>query len=160
MFGLTEAEGEVVVDAYERFRRTRIPLSAANVVLSIALVIGAARTIGRRQGGRALLQQICFATAIFAAVEHVVSREERAYLVSRIPAVRAVRVEHPGVTVEEFEARMRAGIKFSYLLKLMGQLALYGGLAIALGRRSVELELATAEGGGPPRSVPPPSDDD
>lgn len=156
--GLTEAEADVMIEAFERFRRTKLPLTAANFVLSIALVIGAARTIGRRQGGRAWLQQVCLATALFATVEYVTSREERAYLVERIPAVRASRLDHPGVTREQFEATMRGSVRLTYLLKLLGQLALYGGLAIALGRRSVELELATE--GGPPRSVPPPSSSD
>lgn len=147
-----------MIDAFERFRRTKLPLTAANFVLSIALVIGAARTIGRRPGGRAFLQQVCLATALFATVEYVASREERTYLVERVPAVRALRLDHPGVTREQFESTMRGSVRLTYLLKLLAQLALYGGLAIALGRRAVELELATE--GAPPRSVPPPSSSD
>lgn len=147
-----------MIEAFERFRRTKLPLTAANFVLSIALVIGAARTIGRRQGGRAWLQQVCLATAMFATVEYVTSRDERAFLIEKIPAVRAARVDHPGVTREQFEATMRGSVRLTYLMKLLAQLALYGGLAIALGRRSVALELATE--GGPSRSVPPPSSSD
>lgn len=156
--GLTEAEADVMIEAFERFRRTKLPLTAANFVLSIALVIGAARTIGRRQGGRAWLQQVCLATALFATVEYVTSREERTYLVEKIPVVRANRLDHPGVTREQLEATMRGSVRLTYLLKLLAQLALYGGLAIALGRRAVELELATE--GGPRPSVPPPSSSD
>jgi hypothetical protein len=154
----SEAETDIVLESFERFRKTKLPLTAANFVLSIALVIGAARTIGRRPGGRAWLQQVCFATALYAVAEYAVSREERAYLAEQLPVAGAARLQQPGISREQAEAAIRLQWRISSVLRLVGQLVLYGGLAIALGRRSVELELATANGGG--RSVPPPSSSD
>lgn len=156
--GITEAEAEVMSEAFERFRKTRLPLTAANFVLSLALVVGAARTLGRRAGGRAWLQQVCVATALFAGVEYVASRDERNWLAERIPVVRLEHVDHPGLTREQAEVTWRASVRLSFLLKLLGHLGLYGGLAIALGRRSVIAELSPDEGSR--RSVPPSSTDD
>ncbi|MBI2391521.1 MAG: hypothetical protein HYV09_18175 [Deltaproteobacteria bacterium] len=149
-----------MTEAIERFRRTRLPLTAANFVLSIALVIGAARTIGRRPGGLAWLRQVCIATVLYAGIEHVVSREERAWLADRIAVVSASRIDDPHLTRAQAEAASRATARFSFVLTLAAQLALYGGLAIALGRASVIAELTPADGSR--RSVPPPSsrDDD
>jgi len=158
MLGITEAEAEVMTDSFERFRKTRLPLTAANFVLSIALVIGAARTLGRRTGGRAWLQQVCLATALYAGADYVASRDERAWLAEKIPAVRVARLDHPGLTREQAEATLRASVRFSFLLKLFGQVALYGGLAIALGRSSVIAELTPSEGSR--QSIPPSSTDD
>jgi hypothetical protein len=156
-FAVSEAEADIMLEAYERFRRTRLPLTAANFVLSIALVVGAARTLGRRAGGLAWLQQVCFASALFACAEFVGSREERAWLAEAIPAARAGAVEHPGLTREQAEATFRASVRFSFLLKLLGQLTLYGGLAVALGRPSVAAELRADDRSRP--SAPPPSSD-
>ncbi len=155
---VSEAEADVFVESLERFRRTKLPLTAANFVLSIALVIGAARTIGRRAGGRAWLQQVCFATALYAVAEYAVSREERAFLMDRLPAASAARVQQPGLSREQTEAAIRLNVRIYSMLRLIGQIVLYGGFAIALGRRSVELELTTEPGG--PRSMPPPSSSD
>lgn len=146
-----------MTDALERFRSTRLPLTAANLVLSIALVVGAARTIGRRPGGRSWLRQVCAATALFAITEYVVSRDERAYLVEHLPPVMAVRLERSGLSTEQAEERLRASVRLRYLLVLLAQLGLYGGLAIALGRPSVGFELAPER--GPRGSFPPPSSD-
>lgn len=156
--GITEAEAEVMSEAFERFRRTRLPLTAANFVLSLALVVGAARTLGRRNGGREWLRQVCVATALFAGAEYVASRDERSWLAERLPAVRIEHVGHPGLTPEQAEVTGRAGVRLSFLLKLLGHLGLYGGLAIALGRSSVIAELRPDEGSR--RSVPPSSTDD
>jgi hypothetical protein len=155
---VSEAEADVFVESFERFRKTKLPLTAANFLLSIALVIGAARTIGRRPGGRAWLQQVCLATALYAVAEYAVSREERAFLMDRLPAAGAARVQQPGLSREQAEAAIRLNVRIYSVLRLLGQLALYGGLAIALGRRSVALELTTEPGG--PRSLPPSSSDD
>jgi hypothetical protein len=152
---------EARLEAFERFKRTRVPLSAANLVLSIALVIGAARTIGRRPGGRGWLRQVCIATVIFAGAEYFVSRDERAFLVERITAIRAPHISQQGATREQIEATARAGLRMSYLLGVLAQLGLYGGLAMALGRASVAAELAPPSEGRasiPPSSGPPSSD--
>ncbi len=84
-----------------------------------------------------------------------------ARLAEQIPAVRVLHVDHTGLTREQAEATFRASVRFSFLLKLFGQLALYGGLALALGRPAVIAELVPAEGSRP--SMPPSSssnDDD
>jgi len=155
---VSEAEADVVLESFERFRKTKLPLTAANFVLSIALVIGAARTIGRRAGGRAWLQQVCFATAIYAVAEYGLSRDERAFLMEHLPAAGAARVQQPGLSREQTEAAIRLNVRIYSVLRLVGQVVLYGGLAIALGRRSVILELAVDPGNR--RSIPPPSSDD
>ncbi len=155
---MSEAEADVVLESFERFRKTKLPLTAANFVLSIALVIGAARTIGRRAGGRAWLQQVCFATAIYAVAEYGLSRDERAFLMEHLPAAGAARVQQPGLSREQTEAAIRLNVRIYSVLRLVGQVVLYGGLAIALGRRSVILELAVDPGNR--RSIPPPSSDD
>jgi hypothetical protein len=152
---------EARTEAFERFKRTRIPLSAANLVLSIALVLGAARTIGRRPGGRVWLQQVCFATVVFAGAEYLVSRDERNFLVDRYTAIRAPHLVQQGATREQIESTARATLRMSYFLNVLVQLGLYGGLALALGRASVSAELAPPSEGRPsipPSSGPPSSD--
>ncbi len=160
MFAVTEAETELANERFERFRRTRLPLAAANFVLSLALVIGAARTLGRRPGGSSWLQQVCVATALFVCLEYVVSRSERAFVAERLPRLQAARVEQPGVSREHTEATLRGGVQFWFFFNVAAQLALFGGLAIALGRRSVGLELAGGGGTTHPSERPPPSERD
>lgn len=152
---LTEAQAEVIAEGFDRFRRTRLPLTAANFVLSMALVVGAARTLGRRQGGRAWLQQVCVATALFAAVEFVASRDERRWLAEHLPKVHVEQLQQPGLTREQAEGILGGNVRFSFVLNLLWHLALYGGLAVALGRASVVAELAPVEGSRP--SLPPSS---
>jgi hypothetical protein len=141
-----------MIEALERFRSTRVPLTAANFVLSLALFLGAARTIGRRPGGIGWLRQVCVASFLFVGVEHVASRAERAFLAEKIPPLQAERLQSPTMSKEQAEAAVRTSLRLAQMLKVLAQLGLYGGLAIALGRRSVDLELSPADraGGLPP----------
>lgn len=147
----TEAQVELAADLLERFRRTRLPLTVANLLLSLALVVGAARTLARRPFGKSWLRQVCAATALFAVAEFVASRAERTFVEDRL-LVHAVS--------DEEVTRVRGAVKILYGVKtlvLFAQLALFGGLFVALGRSSVVLELAPRE---PGRSIPPPGTDD
>ena len=147
----TEAQVELASDLLERFRRTRLPLTVANLLLSLALVVGAARTLTRRPFGQSWLRQVCAATALFALSEHVASRSERSFVEDRL-LVHSVS--------DDDVARVHAAVKILYGVKtlvLLAQLALFGGLFVALGRSSVVLELAPRE---PGRSIPPPGADD
>jgi hypothetical protein len=147
----TEAQVELAADLLERFRRTRLPLTVANLLLSLALVVGAARTLARRPFGQSWLRQVCAATALFALAEWAASRAERPFVEDRL-LVHAI--------TDEEVARVHAAVKILYGVKtlvLFAQLALFGGLFVALGRSSVVLELAPRE---PGRSIPPPGADD
>ena len=146
----TEAQVELAADLLERFRRTRLPLTVANLLLSLALVVGAARTLARRPFGQSWLRQVCAATALFAVAEFMASRAERTFVEDRL-LVHAV--------TDDEATRVRAAVRVLYGVKtlvLFAQLALFGGLFVALGRSSVVLELAPRE---PGRSIPPPADD-
>lgn len=148
----SEGQVELFSEILERFRSTRIPVTIANLLLSLALVVGAARAIARRPGGSAWLRQVCVATAIFAVTEHVVARKEREFMAERFLSY---------ARSPEEQLRVRSGVQWAYLLKAFGvalQLGLFGGLAVALGRASVKLELAPRDPAR--RSLPPPSVDE
>jgi hypothetical protein len=144
---------EAAYDVLDRFRSTRLPLTVANLLLSIALVVGVSRTFGRRAGAKAWLRQVCVATALFAAAEHVISRPERAFYEERLRDGYARLGNDPA----QVDALVRAAYATKALVAV-AQLALFGALAFALGRPSVVLELAPRD---PSRgSVPPPSSRD
>lgn len=152
LFDSPEAMVDFFSDINDRFRHTRIPLAIANLLLSLALLIGAMRTLARRVGGKAWLRQVCVATAVFAVAEYVVSRDERTYT--------AEQLVKKAISPDE-QALMQSTVRWFYAEKalvVVMQLALFGGLAIALGRSSVVLELAPRD--PTRRSVPPPPSGD
>jgi hypothetical protein len=130
----------------DRYRARRVPLAIADLLLSLALLVGAARTLARRPGGKSWLRQVCFATAVFALVEIAVRRAEYVDAVDRYAQLAS---EDAGRLRVRFEAALGAYVA--------AQLALFGGLAWALGKPSVVLELAPEPSD---RSIPPPSGDD
>jgi len=119
------------IDLLDRYRTKRVPLAIADLLLSVALLVGAARTLAKRPGAKSWLRQVCFATAIFALVEVAVRRPEYVDAADRYAQISA-------------DDAQRLRLRFQAMLGafVAAQLALFGGLAWALGKPSVVLELA------------------
>jgi hypothetical protein len=119
-----------VLTVIDRHRPVRLPLAIANMLLSAALVVGAARTLGRRSGGKNWLRQVCAASAIFAVGDWFASRPYRddlAEVASKLAA-------------NDPSARIKTHGLYAMLALL--QAGLFGGLFVALGRSSVAFEVA------------------
>jgi len=114
----------------ERHRSVLLPLAIANLILSVSLVVGAARTLGRRSGGKLWLRQVCIATAVFAAADYGASKSYRADLAD----------VSSRLAPEDPSARLKTQTLYAIMTLL--QLGLFGGLFVALGRGSVAFELA------------------
>jgi hypothetical protein len=143
-------QAEIQLDAFDRYRSKRVPLAAANFVLSLALVGGASRTMARRPGAIAWLQQLCAASALYAVVEGVVSAPETAYVAARFEAV-----QHgapPGLYARAW--RLRA------LVAAVAEVLLYGGLALSLSSGAVAQELAPPDPSARPARRDEDDDDD
>ncbi len=138
----TDEQAEILFDTLDRFRTRRIPLAAANLMLSIALLGGAARTMARRAGARAWLQQVCAATALFAAVEFVVAMPERDYLAQRLELV-----VHPSGA-----AAVTAAVRFKALAIAIAEVVFFPALAFILSTPGALIELAPRESLSPPPS--------
>lgn len=139
------------LEALERFRSTRLPLSVANLILSAALVLASARTLSRTRGARAWLLQFSAVNGVLAIVDFVVSRPEREFLLERVLRMPEIASDPSSPTVR----RMMPGV---LALPLLLECALFFGLAYALARPAVVRELAPRE--EDPRSLPPSSADD
>ena len=141
----------VAIEMLDRFRSTRLPLSVADMLLSGALVISAARTISRRRGARSWLMQFSIANAVLAIVDFVVSRPERDFLLDRV-------LHMPEVAADPNLPLLRQTMPAAFALAPTIECALFFGLAYALARPAVARELAPREEGGSP--MPPSSADD
>jgi hypothetical protein len=119
------------IDLLDRYRARRVPLAIADLLLSLALLVGAARTLARRPGAKSWLRQVCFATALFALVEVAMRRAEYVDAADRYAQISA-----------EDASRLRLRFQAALGAFIAAQLVLFGGLAWALGRPSVVLELA------------------
>ena len=119
------------VDLLDRYRSQRVPLAIADLLLSLALLVGAARTLARRPGAKSWLRQVCFATALFALVELGLRRAEYVDAADRYAQISA-----------EDAARLRVRFQAMLAALVAAQVVLFGGLAWALGKPSVVLELA------------------
>lgn len=128
-----ERMARVWIDLLDRYRARRIPLAIADLLLSLALLVGAARTLARRPGAKSWLRQVCLAMVAFALVELAVRRAEWIDAANEYARISAVSDDPARVRVR-FETALGAIVAV--------QLALFGGLVWALGRPSVVLELA------------------
>ena len=148
---LAEERQAAGLEALDRFRGTRLPLSVANLLLSAALVITAARTLSRARGARAWLLQFSAANGVLAIVDFVVSRPEREFLLERV-------LRMPEIASDPSSPTVRRLMPGALTLPLLVECALFFGLAYALARPSVVSELAPRE--EDPSSMPPSSADD
>lgn len=148
---LAEERRSMALEALDRFRSTRLPLSVANLLLSAALVFAAARTLSRRPGARAWLLQFSIANGLFALVELVASREERAFLIARTLELPEY-ASNPGLPMAR---RAMPLVLASFGLV---EAVMFLGLAYALSRASVVRELAPRDDDR--RTLPPSSADD
>lgn len=147
---LSEERQAAGLEALDRFRSTRLPLSIANLLLSAALVLMAARTLSRTRGARAWLLQFSAANGALAIVDFVVSRPERDFLLDRVLRMPEIANDPSSPTVR----RLMPGV---LTLPLIIECALFFGLAYALARPSVVRELAPPD---QDRSTMPPSSAD
>jgi hypothetical protein len=147
---LAEERQAAGLEALDKFRSTRLPLSIANLLLSAALVFAAARTLSRTRGARAWLLQFSAANGALAIVDFVVSRPEREFLLERV-------LRMPEIANDPSSPAVRRLMPGVLTLPLLLECALFFGLAYALARPSVVRELAPPE---PDRSSLPPSSAD
>jgi hypothetical protein len=148
---LTEERQAVGLEALDRFRSTRLPLSIANLLLSAALVLMAARTLSRTRGARAWLLQFSAANGALAIVDFVVSRPERDFLLERV-------LRMPEIANDPSSPAVRRLMPGVLTLPLLVECALFFGLAYALARPAVVRELAPPDQDR--SSMPPSSADD
>jgi hypothetical protein len=139
------------LEALDRFRKTRLPLSVANLLLSSALVIAAARTLSRRPGARGWLIQFAIANGLFALIELAVSRDERAFLIDRA-------MQLPEVAADPHLPMARQMMPTIFVGLALIEAGLFMALAFTLSRASVARELAPRDDDR--RTLPPSSADD
>lgn len=147
---------EVGIAARTQFRKTRLPLSIAWLLVSAVLVLGAARTLARRPGGLALLRQACLVVSLLAVLDFGLSGAERAFVVEQLAQLRVRQLDKlpPEMTRESFLQTARAAGKVGHALRLFAEVGFFALLLHALGRPSVIAELAPRE-----RASLPPSED-
>lgn len=147
---------EVAIASRTQFRKTRLPLSIAWLLVSAVLVLGAARTLARRPGGLALLRQACLVVSLLAVGDFAVSASERAFVVEQLALLRARQLDKlpPDMTRESFTQTARAAGKVGHALRLFAEVGFFALLFHALGRPRVAAELAPRE-----RASLPPSED-
>ena len=140
------------------FKQRRLPLSIAWLLLSFVLLVGAARTLGRRAGGLSLLRQACVAVSLLALVDYMASRPEWAYFVEHNADIRARRVEHlpKDMTREAYRHTAVVAGRVAVVLRVFFEVAFFAALGLALGRPAIAGDLTPKERA----SLPPPDEDD
>lgn len=74
----------VTLDAMHRMERVMLPLSLAQALLAVMLVIASGLTMGSRPGGRRLAIQALAANAILTVVTYVLTRDVRATAIDAV----------------------------------------------------------------------------
>lgn len=74
----------VTLDAMHRIERVMLPLSLAQALLAVVLVIASGLTMGSRPGGRRLAIQALAANAILTVVSYVLTRDVRATAIDAV----------------------------------------------------------------------------
>lgn len=148
-----DAEDIAALYATDVSRRVGVPLAAANLLLSFALVVGVVRARRRGTFGRQWLVQVCFASALFAAVEWVARRDERAYFRGQLEA--RVEAAHLGADERALAMQNLDALNGGRLLCAAWEVIFFASLGFSLLRPKVAAELDlgdSSQSERPPRS--------
>jgi hypothetical protein len=137
---LRDRNNEIFVTALEHQRRTHLPLTVANLLLSMLLAAAVARVLSRRAGARAIAQQALMANALLVAIGYLLERGFRSELIGQLADLTAV-AQSPAPTADELRAIV-AGMQLLWLIGVCLEAAFFAGLAYWLGRPAVAFELA------------------
>jgi hypothetical protein len=131
------------LDVLDHFRRSRLPLAAANLLLSGLLVFGATRAMGGKPGARSLALQGVGANAILAVVDYALSlgfRGEMAAVMVQYAARGPLLRSEP-----DLGDRLWAAAWVSFRLQLLLTLLVYALAWAALSTRSSRAFFAAGD---------------
>ncbi len=134
------------LDVLDRFRKSKLPLAAANLLLSGLLVIGATRAMGGKPGARSLALQGIGANGLLAAVDYAMSQGFRGEMAS---VVVQYALRGPILRGEpDLSDRLWGAAWVSFRLQLLLTLLAYALAWAALSTRASRAYLAAGEQAG------------
>jgi hypothetical protein len=135
------------LDVLDHFRRSKLPLAAANLLLSGLLVVGATRAMGGKKGARSLALQGLGANALLAAVDYALSQGFRGEMAAVV-----VQYALRGPVLQgapELGDRLWGAAWVSFRLQLLLTLLAYAMAWAALATRASRAYLAAGEQASP-----------